>query len=81
MSKKIRELTREEKEKAIELYNEGVKKGEIARKLKIDYCNLKAFFDKEGYKNKKQGIPLEYYDHIFKLYNKQNKNTIENNLF
>lgn len=68
MSKKIRELTQEEKEKAIELYNKGVKKGEIAKKLKIDYVHLKAFFDKEGYKNRKNGIPLEYYESIFKLY-------------
>lgn len=68
MSRKIRELTLEEQKKAIKLYNKGIKKADISKELKIDYRNLKNFFDNNNMPNKKIGIPLEHYETIFKLY-------------
>lgn len=69
MTNKIKELTQEEKEKVITLYNEGVGKGKIARILKIHYSRIKAFFESEGIGNRKRGIPQEYREHIYELYN------------
>lgn len=65
---KIIELTKEQKEKALELIEQGIPRKDISKAIHTRYCNLKAFLEQENIPIKKQGIPLEYYESIFNLY-------------
>lgn len=61
-------LTDQEQKDVMKLWSEGMGKTDIGKKLGIDYKPLKRFFDDNNIANRKQGIPYEYYEPIFKLY-------------
>lgn len=63
-------MTQEQKELALKLLNEGMIRKDVAKAIHTRYYNLKAFLDKQGVKKKKYGIPWEYYEPIFDLYNR-----------
>lgn len=64
----ISDLTEEEKQKVLEMAEQGKLRTAIAKELKIDYRKLKKFMDEAQIPIKKQGIPYEFYEPIFNLY-------------
>lgn len=69
--KAIKELSEEQKQKALTLIKEGqMNRKDISKAIHTRYCNLKAFLDQQNIPIKEQGIPSCYHNDIFKLYNK-----------
>ena len=63
-----KELTQEQKDKALQLLEQGMIRRDIAKAIHTRYCNLKAFLDTNKIPNKKYGIPNDFYEPIFILY-------------
>lgn len=69
MPRKLRTLTIEEQKQVLELVEQRVPRKDIGNKLKIPWGSLKSFLDQQGIPVIKRGIPYEYYESIFELYN------------